>query len=107
MNREIYSDYYEEGFVDFFDYEFKDIDISDKVFFVYYIFVVNDSNDTFIELINSITPMQDRYYFLGVGIDLKKDKLYITGYDKKKYKKEYDILVNEFDRIITDIKINK
>ena len=107
MNREIYSDYYEEGFVDFFDYEFKDINISDKEFFVYYIFVVDESNDTFIELINSITPMQDRYYFLGVGIDLKKDKLYITGYDKKKYKKEYDILVNEFDRIITDIKINK
>lgn len=27
--------------------------------------------------------------------------------DNKKYKKEYDILVNDFDRIITDIKISK
>lgn len=103
MNRRVFEDYYEEGFANFLDYEFKDLDIINKEFYVYYIFVVEETNEAFNELISSITPMQDRYYFLGVGLDIKNRDLYITGYNKKKYKNKYDILVNDFNEIIHDM----
>lgn len=105
MNRKILNDCYDEGFFDFFNYKYKDVDTKKKSFYVYYIFVVEEVNAAFKEMVKYRAPMQKDFYFLGVGVDIKNNELYINGYDKKKFKYNYDLLFNKFDSLIEDIKI--
>lgn len=105
VDRKIIGDCFDGGFYDYFAYKYKDVDTKKKSFYVYFIFVVEEVNVAFKEMIKYRAPMQKNYYFVGVGIDTKNNELYINGYDKKKFKDNYELLFNKFDSLIEDIKI--